>query len=183
MAPARRWRWFSSGFTEEEHRQLTGWTDGPKLFERLRDLPGPIRLSDLPDFVRALGFSPELMRSNTFQGMPMRQGENYIGHFFLAEKRGAAEFTAGDEEVMVLFAAQAATAIANARAHRDERRARTRLEALVETSPVGVVVMDARTGTPASINREARRILERREILRGDHDRHGPRSRPSRESA
>ena len=150
----------SSGFTDEEHRQLTGWTDGPKLFERLRDLPGPIRLSDLPEFVRALGFSPELMRSNTFQGMPMRHGENYIGHFFLAEKHGEAEFTAGDEEVMVLFAAQAATAIANARAHRDERRARTHLEALVETSPVGVVVMDAGTGAPASINREARRIVE-----------------------
>ena len=64
----------SSGFTDQEHRQLTGWTDGPKLFERLRDLPGPIRLSDLPEFVRALGFSPEHMRSNTFQGMPMRQG-------------------------------------------------------------------------------------------------------------
>ena len=150
----------SSGFTPDEHGQLTGWTDGPRLFARLRDLPGPIRLADLPSFVRSLGFSPDLMRSNTFQGMPMRHGGRHIGHFFLAGKRRDAGFTAEDEEVMVLFAAQAATAIANARAHRDERRARTHLEALVETSPVGVVVIDALTGAPASINREARRIVE-----------------------
>ena len=58
----------------------------------------------------------------------------------------------------MLFAAQAATAIANARAHRDEQRARADLEALVETTPVGVVVFDAQSGNPLSINREARRI-------------------------
>ena len=33
------------------------------------------------------------------------------------------EFTSEDEEVLVLLAAQAATAIANARTHRDEHRA------------------------------------------------------------
>ena len=59
----------------------------------------------------------------------------------------------------MLFASQAAAAIANARAHRDERRARADLEALVETSPVGVVVLHANTGSPLSLNQEAKRIL------------------------
>ena len=59
-----------------------------------------------------------------------------------------------------MFASQAATAIANARTHRDEQRARADLEALVETSPVGVAVFDARTGRPVSFNREANRIAE-----------------------
>ena len=57
---------FSSGFTPEEHRQLTEWPDGLRLFAQLRDLPGPIRLSDFPAFVGSLGFSLELIRSNTF---------------------------------------------------------------------------------------------------------------------
>ena len=67
-----------------------------------------------------------------------------------------------DEEVLVLFASQAATAIANARTHRDERRARDDLEALVETCPVGVVVVvfDGGSGALVSFNREARRIVE-----------------------
>ena len=150
----------SSGFTEAEHRQFLEWPDGPKLFAHLRDLPGPVRLTDLPALVRSLGFSPDLMRSKTFQGTPMRHRGETVGHFFLAEKEGAPAFTDEDEEVLVLFASQAATAIANARAHRAEQRARADLEALVETSPVGVVVFDARTGRAASFNREARRIVE-----------------------
>ncbi len=148
----------SSGFTEEEHRQFLDWPDGPKLFAHLRDLPGPVRLTDLPALVSSLGFSPDLMRSKTFQGTPMRHRGETVGHFFLAEKEGAPAFTDEDEEVLVLFAGQAAAAIANARAHRAEQRARADLEALVETSPVGVVVFDARTGRPVSFNREARRI-------------------------
>ena len=150
----------SSGFSPEEFHRLTEWAEGPELFAHFRDLPGPIRLTDLPDFVRALGFSAELVRSNTFQGTPMRHRGAHIGNFFLTEKEGAPAFTDEDEEVLVLFASQAATAIANARTHRDERRARADLEALVETSPVGVIVLDARTGHLVSINREARRIGE-----------------------
>ena len=150
----------SSGFTEAEHRQFLEWPDGPKLFAHLRDLPGPVRLTDLPALVRSLGFSPDLMRSKTFQGTPMRHRGETVGHFFLAEKEGAPAFTDEDEEVLMLFASQAGTAIANARAHRAEQRARADLEALVETSPVGVVVFDARTGRAASFNREARRIVE-----------------------
>ena len=52
-----------------------------------------------------------------------------------------------------------ATAIANARAYRDEQRARASLEALVDTSPFGVAVFNAATGDFLSINREAKRII------------------------
>ena len=150
----------TSGFTPEEKHQFAAWPDGPRLFAHLRDLPGPVRLADLPDYVRALGFSADLMRSRTFLGTPMRHRDVHVGHFFLAGKAGAPEFTGEDEEVLMLFASQAAAAIANARAHHDEQRARADLEALVETSPVGVVVFDAGSGRPVSFNREARRIVE-----------------------
>ena len=150
----------TSGFTPDEHRQLAAWPDGQRLFEHFRDLPAPLRLADLPGFVRSLGYSADLMRSKTLQGMPMRHRDVHVGNFFLAGKEGGSEFTDEDEEVLVLFAAQAATAIANARTHRDEQRARADLEALVDTSPVGVVVFDAGTGHPLSFNREAKRIVE-----------------------
>ena len=150
----------TSGFTPDEQRQFVDWPDGPRLFAHFRDLPGPIRLTDLPAFVGSLGFSPDLMRSKTFQGTPLRHHGVHVGNFFLAEKEGAPAFTDEDEEILLLFASQAATAIANARAHRDERQARADLEALIETSPFGVVVFDARRGRPVSFNREARRIVE-----------------------
>ena len=149
----------TSGFTPAEQQQLAEWPDGPRLFEHLRDLPGALRLRDLPGYVRSLGFSSDLMRSKTLQGTPLRHRGVHVGNFFLAEKEGGREFTGEDEEVLVLFASQAATAIANARTHRAEQRARADLEALVETSPVGVLVFDARTGNPVSLNREAKRIV------------------------
>ena len=69
------------------------------------------------------------------------------------------EFTAEDEETLVMFASQAALVIANARRHREEQRARADLETLVNTAPVGVLVFDAKTGGVTSVNREARRIV------------------------
>ena len=58
-----------------------------------------------------------------------------------------------------MFASQAALVIANARRHRDEQRARADLETLIDTSSVGVLVFDAKTGGLTSVNREVRRIV------------------------
>ena len=150
----------TSGFTEEEHRRLAEWADGPRLFEHFRDLEGPLRIADVPAYVRALGFPTDRLPSKTFQGTPMRHRGVHVGNFYLVEKAGGAAFTDEDEQILVLFAAQAATAIANARTHRAERRARADLEALVETSPVGVAVFDAVTGNLVSLNREATRLVQ-----------------------
>jgi len=149
----------ASGFTAEEAEQLVSWCDG-RVFEHFRDLRGPLRVADLREYLRERGFSAHMMCSKTLQCTPMRYRDEYVGSFFLAAKETGPDFTSSDEEVLVLFASQAATAIANASTHRDERRARADLEALVETSPVGVVVLDGEAGQPVSFNREARRIVE-----------------------
>ena len=150
----------SAGLSAEEHRRLVEWPDGPRLFEHFRDLPGVLRLADVHVFVRALGFSADLLPSRTFQGTPMRHQGVHVGNFYLVDKEGGKEFSDDDEEILVLFASQAASAIANARTYRAERRARADLEALVDTSPVGVVVFNAKTGALVSLNREATRIVE-----------------------
>ena len=150
----------TSGLPPEERRMMLEWPDGPRLFEHLRDLPTPLRVADLPGYLGSLGLSSNPWGAKTLQGTPMHHRGEHLGHFFLADKEDGEAFTAEDEEILVLFASQAATAIANARTHLDVERARASLEALVETSPVGVVVFDARTGRPVSFNREAQRIVE-----------------------
>ncbi len=150
----------TSGLSPEEHREMAAWPDGPKLFALLRDLPGPFRLDDLAGHIRALGFSDELVRTKTMHGTPMSHRGVRVGNFFLGGKEDAPEFSAADEEMLMLFASQAAAAIVNARAHEQEQRARADLEALIETTPVGVLVIDAGTGQPVSTNREADRIVE-----------------------
>ena len=149
-----------SGVTEEEHRRLLDWPDGPKLFEHVRDLDGLLRLDDFTGFLHSRGFTDNPIPFKGFLGMPIRHQGVHVGNFYLAEKEGNRAFTGEDEETLVLFASQAAAAVANARAFRAEHQARADLEALVETSPVGVVVLDAQTGRPVSFNREARRLVE-----------------------
>ena len=149
-----------SGVTPEEQQKLLAWPGNRGLAEHLRDLPGPLRLADLSTHTRSLGIAPAPTFARTFLGMRMRHRGADVGSFFLAEKADGEAFTDDDEEVLVLLASQAAAAIANARTHSDEQQARADLAALVETSPVGVLVFDAKSGRPASLNREARRIVD-----------------------
>ena len=151
---------FTSGLSPGERRAMVEWPDGLRFFDHLRSLPAPLRVADLPDYLGGLGFSPNPMGATTIQGTPMHHRGEHLGDFFVSDKEDGEAFTAEDEEILLLFASQAAAAIANARTHRDVERARADLEALVETSPVGVVVFEAGTGRPVSLNREARRIVE-----------------------
>ena len=150
-----------SGLAPEQEREVLATPDGLRLFAHLRELPAPARLADFPGYVAELGMEAPWIFTRSYLGTPLRHRGEEVGHFFLADKAGGAEFADEDVELLTLFASQAASAIANAHTHRAERRARADLEALVETSPVGVVVFDAQSGRPRSFNREARRIVER----------------------
>ena len=145
-----------SGATSEQERALLATPEGERLFRHLLELPAPTHLSDFPDHVRRLGIEPPAVFTRSYLGTALHHRGAKVGHFFLAGDT----FADADVEVLELFASQVASAIANARAHRAERRARADLEALVETSPFGVAVFDARSGRPVSFNREARRIVE-----------------------
>ena len=153
----------ASGLTDEETQQLFAMPEGPKIFEYLTTIPGPLRVPDfanypLPQDLPAFHPSPDIS-VRAYLGTPIRhRGEN-VGNIYLAKSEPGQEFTREDEEILVMFASQAALVIANARKYRDEQRARADLETLINTSPVGVVVFDARTGVPVSFNREARRII------------------------
>ena len=152
----------TSGMTDEQHRTMETWPDGLRLFGHLGSLATPLRLPDLDAWTRSLGFPPFPVPCGAFQATPMRHRGAAAGGFFLGGKEGG--FTDADEEMLVLFTQQAASALANARAHREEQRARADLEALIETCPVGVFVLDATNGAPLSLNREARRILAELEV-------------------
>ncbi len=150
----------ASGFTLDEQRRMVDWADGPSLYEHLRNVGSPMRLDDISAYVDSLGYSPHHpLPSNDLQVTPMRHRGEHLGNFFLSDKEGGLEFTNDDEEVLLLFASQAATAIANARMYQDEQRARASLKVLIDTTPVGVAVFDPGTGKPVSINREAHRIV------------------------
>ena len=149
----------ASGLTADESQQLWEMPEGLEFFKYLSNIPGPLRLRDFASHTRSLGlpeFHPPLDVSAFLAASIRHQGE-VVGNIYLANRDP--EFTDEDEETLVMFASQAALVIANARRHRDEQRARADLETLINTSPVGVAVFDAQTGTLVSFNQESRRIL------------------------
>ena len=151
-----------SGLTPEESRQFAEFPDGMLFFEYLSSISEPLRLRDFHSYIRELGlpeFLPPMAVSSPlpFLAAPIRHLGESVGAFYVGEKE--LEFTPEDEATLVMFASQAALVIANARRHREEQRARTDLETLVNTTPVGVLVFNAKTGGVTSVNREARRIV------------------------
>ena len=155
-----------SGMTEDEVELFHQLPEGIRLFDYLSRLPQPVRLPDLLEHIRETDHLVDLQPPVAvgpvvpFMAAPvLHQGER-VGNFFLAKTEPGAEFSPEDEETLTMFATQAAMVVANARRHRDEQRARNDLQTLIDTSPVGVAVFDARTGAPVSLNREALRIFD-----------------------
>ena len=150
------------GVTTEVEELLWQAPEGPRFFEYLNALAGPLRVGQLEEFIRSIGlaeFSPPVSLT-AFMAAPILCQGVRLGNIYTGSDEPGREFTQEDEETLVLFASQAAQVIANARRHQEERQARADLETLVNTSPVGVVVLDALTGVPKSFNREARRIAD-----------------------
>ncbi len=152
----------SAGLTPEEHEKLIALPRATKFLRGLNRVERQTQIGDLDSFTRALGleaFRPPVTMDSILVA-PLRKNGVEIGAIYLTKGEEGQEFTGEDEEILVMFASQAVMVIANARMYWEEQRARASLETLINTSPVGVAVFDAKTGAPASFNREARRILE-----------------------
>ncbi|HEX5173304.1 MAG TPA: GAF domain-containing protein [Gaiellaceae bacterium] len=92
----------------------------------------PLRLHDLAEDPRSVGFPPGHPPMHGFLGVPiMLRGVAY-GNLYLTEKQDADDFTEEDEELLMLLAGQAAVAIENARLYEASTRWSRQLQSLEE---------------------------------------------------
>ena len=148
-----------SGLTPEAKQTLMSYPEPWALFKYVSGIREPLRIRDFVSHIRSLGLPEFRPVVRAFLGTPILAGDKLVGNIYLGEKEGGLNFTREDEETLEMFAAQSAMAITNARRYGDEQRAKADLEALVNTSPVGVLVFDARTREVVKFNQEARRIV------------------------
>ena len=92
----------------------------------------PLRLGNLNEDPRAVGFPPNHPPMRTFLGVPVLLRGVAYGNLYLTEKESGGDFTAEDEELVTLLAAQAAVAIENARLYESATRWSRQLESLHE---------------------------------------------------
>ncbi len=148
------------GVTLDERKRIGKLPEGQGLLGWLQDLQQPLRLADLTRHPRSVGFPPNHPPMKTFLGTPIRHRDESLGNLYLSEKAGGAEFTPEDEELLVLFSAQAALAIHNARLHQGVEAERSRMEATLRNSPDGIIFFDAKSGA-VQANHRAEQMLGR----------------------
>jgi signal transduction histidine kinase len=92
----------------------------------------PLRLRELSQDPRSVGFPPNHPPMSSFLGVPVILRGVAYGNLYLTEKAGGQDFSDEDEELVTLLAAQAAVAIENARLYESATRWSRQLEFLHE---------------------------------------------------
>ena len=151
----------TSGTTEAQHQEMLNLPGSQEIIAHFIGIGRPVRVDHYGEYASSVGINGTLPMT-VWAGMsaPIWHRDQSIGVVLLGHDHRERRFSADDEETLVMFSSQAAVAIDNSRRYRDERRARLRVQTMLETSPVGIVLFDAATGKLVSINHEARRIAE-----------------------
>jgi two-component system, NarL family, sensor histidine kinase DevS len=125
-------RFFTTGIDEETHSAIGDLPRGRGILGVLIREAKPLRLHDIAEDPRSVGFPRNHPPMRSFLGVPVVLRGVAYGNLYLTEKADGADFTAADEELTQLLAAQAAVAIENARLYESSTRWLRQLESLNE---------------------------------------------------
>ena len=115
-----------------------------------------LRLDDLSEDPRSVGYPPNHPPMRTFLGVPILLRGVAYGNLYLTEKAEGAPFTDEDEELTLLLSSQAAVAIENARLYEATTRWLKQLESLNEI----VIALASEMELPRLLDLVAARLRE-----------------------
>jgi signal transduction histidine kinase len=125
-------RFVTTGVDAETYAAIGDLPRGRGILGVLIHDAAPLRLHELGEDPRSVGFPPGHPPMHTFLGVPvMLRGVAY-GNLYLTEKDNGEDFSDEDQELVTLLAAQAAVAIENARLYESATRWSRQLESLHE---------------------------------------------------
>ena len=125
-------RFLTTGVDAATHEAIGDLPRGRGILGVLIRDTAPLRLHDIADDPRSVGFPRNHPPMRSFLGVPIVLRGVAYGNLYLTEKEGESDFTDEDEEVTELLAAQAAVAIENARLYESSNRWLRQLESLNE---------------------------------------------------
>src|SRR6266576_6162337 len=108
-------RFVTTGIDAETHAAIGDLPRGRGILGALIAEAKSLRLHDLGEDPRSVGFPPNHPPMRSFLGVPILLRGVAYGNFYLTEKAGDEDFTEEDQELVTLLAGQAAVAIENAR--------------------------------------------------------------------
>ena len=125
-------RFLTTGIDAETHAAIGDLPRGRGILGVLIREAQPLRLRDLNEDPRSVGFPPNHPPMKTFLGLPIVLRGVAYGNLYLTEKAGGDDFDEEDQELAQLLAAQAAVAIENARLYESSTRWLRQVESLNE---------------------------------------------------
>jgi signal transduction histidine kinase len=125
-------RFLTTGIDPAAHAAIGELPHGRGILGVLIRDAQPLRLHDIADDPRSVGFPPNHPPLKSFLGVPIVLRGVAYGNLYLTEKGGEEDFTDEDLELSQLLAAQAAVAIENARLYENSTRWLRQLESLNE---------------------------------------------------
>jgi signal transduction histidine kinase len=149
-------RFVTTGIDPQTHAAIGDLPRGRGILGVLIRDAAVLRLHDLSDDPRSVGFPANHPPMRTFLGVPVLLRGVAYGNLYLTEKAGGADFTHEDEEIVQLLAGQAAVAIENARLYESATRWSQQLESLIEVG----AALARETELPSLLDLVARRLRE-----------------------
>jgi signal transduction histidine kinase len=134
-------RFITHGIDAAQHALIGDLPRGRGILGVLIRDARPLRLHELSEDPRSVGFPPNHPPMHSFLGVPILLRGVAYGNLYLTEKEGG-DFTEEDEEVVTLLAAQAAVAIENARLYQSATEWSHQLESLNEIGGALVTELD-----------------------------------------
>jgi signal transduction histidine kinase len=125
-------RFLTTGIDADTHAAIGDLPHGRGILGVLIRDAQPLRLHEIADDPRSVGFPPNHPPMKSFLGVPIVLRGVAYGNLYLTEKAGGEDFTDEDSELSQLLAAQAAVAIENARLYENSTRWLRQLESLNE---------------------------------------------------
>jgi signal transduction histidine kinase len=138
-------RFVTAGIDEEQRAAIGDLPRGRGILGVLIREPEPLRLTDLHQDPRSVGFPPGHPEMHSFLGVPVNLRGVVYGNLYLTEKAGGLDFDEDDKAAVVMLAGQAAVAIENARLYETATRWSTQLESLNEVMNALVTEFDLDT--------------------------------------
>ncbi len=143
------------GIDEETSAVIGHLPEGKGLLGLVIEQPTPIRLDDLSDHERSVGFPAGHPPMKAFLGVPIRIRDEVFGNLYLTRTEGG--FTAQDEEIVESLASTAAVAIENARLFANSEH---RQEWLAASADVGRRLLTGDDSALRLIAQEVRRLAD-----------------------
>jgi signal transduction histidine kinase len=125
-------RFLTTGMDAQTHAAIGELPRGRGILGVLIRDAKPLRLHELADDPRSVGFPPGHPPMKSFLGLPIVLRGVAYGNLYLTEKADGVDFTDEDEELAQLLAAQAAVAIENARLYESSTRWLRQFESMTE---------------------------------------------------